>query len=188
MRLFAAIIPPLQAREELVRALRGAGAESRELGLVPVEELRIPLTGFGNVSQRDADQLVDTLARDAREWPRAELRFAGSAALEWPGDRNVWARLDGDVDGVLTVGRGVPGTVKRLGFLVDRRAFRPLMAVGSITDHTTALFLQRVVDALDEFKGTMWTLSTLAVMRKLPVEETGVAAEVVVEEIPLGSG
>lgn len=167
--------------------LRAAGAVSRELDLVRVADLRIPITGFGNVSQRDAVQLVNTLTRAAAAWPRPELRFAGSAALEWPGDECVWARLDGDVDGVLTIGRGVPPAVKRLGFLVDRRAFRPWMAVGSITDHTTAPFLEHLVAELDEFKGTMWTLSTIAIMRKVPLDDSGTVEEVVLDLVPLGS-
>jgi len=167
--------------------LRAVGAESRELDLVALTDLRIPLTGFGHVSQRDAVHLVEILTDAARSWPRPELRFAGSAALEWPGDQCVWTRLDGDVEGALTIGRGVPSAVKRLGFLVDRRAFRPWMEVGSITEHTTAPFLENVVAALDEFKGTMWTLSTLTVMRKVPPDGTGGAADVVLEEIPLGS-
>ena len=118
--------------------LRAAGAGTEELDLLGIEEMRIPVTSFGHVSQRDALQLVNTLGGDAARWPCPELRFAGSAALEWPGDENVWARLDGDVEGVLTIGRGVPPAVKRLGFLVDRRAFRPWMPVAAITDHTTA--------------------------------------------------
>ena len=187
MRLFAAIVPPLSAREELVEVLHAAGAGSRELDMVSVEDLRIPITRFGNVSQRDALQLYSVLGEAARSWPRAELRFAGSAALEWPGDECVWTRLDGDVDGVLTIGRGVPPAVKRLGFLVDRRAFRPWMAVGSITEHTTAPFLEHLVAELDEFKGTMWTLSTIAIMRKVPLDDSGAVEEVVLDLVPLGS-
>jgi RNA 2',3'-cyclic 3'-phosphodiesterase len=187
MRLFAAIVPPELARKELAEAVRAAGPDSPELAAVPVEDMRIPVTGFGNVSQRDALQLISTLARTAAAWPRPELRFAGSAALEWPGDENVWARLDGDVDGALTIGRGVPPAVKRLGFLVDRRAFRPWMAVGSITDHTTAPYLERLVGDLDEFKGSMWTLETLTIVRKVPLDQSGKVEELVLDEIPLGS-
>ena len=187
MRLFAAIVPPRHTVDELVEELLAAGAGSRELDPVSADKMHIPVTGFGNVSHGDAHQLVDMLARAASSWTRPDLRFSGSAALEWPGDRNVWARLDGDVDGVLTVGRGVPPAVQRLGFLVDRRVFRPWVAVGSITDDTTAPFLERVVDRLGEFKGTMWTLSTLTVMRKVPTDDRGGMQEVVHEEIPLGS-
>ena len=187
MRLFAAIVPPELARKELAEAVRAAGPDSPELATVPVEDMRIPVTGFGNVSQRDALQLISTLARTAVAWPRPELRFAGSAALEWPGDENVWARLDGDVDGALTIGRGVPPAVKRLGFLVDRRAFRPWMAVGAITDHTTAPYLEKLVGDLDEFKGSLWTLETLTIVRKVPLDQSGKVEEIVLDEIPLGS-
>jgi RNA 2',3'-cyclic 3'-phosphodiesterase len=187
MRLFAAIVPPRHVVEELVEELLAAGAGSRELDLVSTDEMYIPVTGFGNVSHSDAQHLVNTLVRAASSWPGPDLRFSGSAALEWPGDHNVWARLDGDVDGLLTVGRGVPPAVQRLGFLVDRRVFRPWMAVGSITDVTTAPFLEHVVDRLGEFKGTMWTLSTLTVLRKVPTDDKGGIEDVVHEEIPLGS-
>ena len=187
MRLFAAIVPPEEARKELAEVVRAAGPDTPELAAVPTAEMLIPVTGFGNVSQRDAVQLVSKLTRAAASWPRPDLRFAGSAALEWPGDENVWARLDGDVDGALTIGRGVPPAVKTLGFLVDRRAFRPWMAVGSITDHTTAPYLERLVDQLDEFKGTMWTLESLSIVRKVPLDEAGKVEEVVLDEVPLGS-
>lgn len=187
MRLYAAVVPPAHARQEIADLVRAAGPDSPELAAVPAADLRIPVTGFGNVSQGDAVQLVSTLRREAAAWPRPELRFAGSAALEWPGDDSVWARLDGDVEGALTIGRGVPPAVKRLGFLVDRRAFRPWMSVGTITEHTTAPYLERLVAALDEYKGPLWTLSTLVVMRKVPLDESGLVDEVVLEEIPIGT-
>ena len=114
------------------------------------------------------------------------VRFSGSAALEWPGDENVWARVDGDVDGLLTIGRGVPTAVQPLGFLVDRRVFRPWLAVGSITDHTTATFLEQLVAVLDGFKGSTWTQDTLTVMRRVPTDDHGGMDELVHEEIPLG--
>ena len=186
-RLFAAIVPPEVARKELAEVVRAAGPDTPELAPVSVEDMRIHVTSFGNVSQRDALMLVDTLAEAAKAWPRPELRFAGSAALEWPGDENVWARLDGDVDGALTIGRGVPPAVKRLGFLVDRRAFRPWLPVGSITDHTTAPYLERLVADLDQFKGSLWSLDTLAIIRKVPLDEGGRVEEVVLDEVQLGS-
>lgn len=187
MRLYAAIVPPEHARHEVAEVVRATGPDGHELAPVPVSELRIPITGFGNVSHGDAVHLVSTLTRAAAQWPRPDLRFAGSAALEWPGDESVWARLDGDVDGALTIGRGVPPAVKQLGFLVDRRAFRPWMSIGEITPRTTPRYLERLVADLDEFKGVMWTLESLTIMRKVPVDGGRGAAVVVLEEIPLGS-
>ncbi len=164
MRLYAAVVPPEHARQEIADLVRAAGPDSPELAAVPAADLRIPVTGFGNVSQGDAVQLVSTLRREAAAWPRPELRFAGSAALEWPGDDSVWARLDGDVDGVLTIGRGVPPAVKRLGFLVDRRAFRPWMSVGTITDHTTAPYLEALVAELEAYESPTWVQRELSLV------------------------
>lgn len=186
MRLFAALVPPDAALAELMDTVRSVDPTMRELDPTPADRLRIPVTGFGNVAQRDAETLLTALRHAAAEWPRPEVRFAGSAALEFPGDTSVWARMDGDVDGLETVGRGVPPAVQRIGFLVDRRQFRSWLAVGEINDRTTAPYLERLVGALDDFKGQPWTLEQLTIMRRVPTESSGEADEVVHEQIPLG--
>ena len=122
-----------------------------------VADMRMPVTNFGNVALHDAETLLQTLRTESARWPNPELRFHGHAALEWEGDKCVWSKLDGDVDDLLAVGREVPKVVQPLGFLVDRRKFRPWLAVGSITDATTLSYLERLTAALDEFKGTPWT-------------------------------
>jgi RNA 2',3'-cyclic 3'-phosphodiesterase len=130
--------------------------------------------------------LLAALRSKAAEWPAPELRFTGSAALEFPGDTSVWARVDGDVAGLEAVGRGVPPAVQRIGFLVDRRQFRPWLAVGDINDHTTAPYLEKLVGALDDFKGQPWTLEHLTILRRVPTDSAGGVDDVVHEKIPLG--
>jgi 2'-5' RNA ligase len=186
MRLFAALVPPEAALAELTDVVRSVDPSMRELDATPAERLRIRVTGFGNVAQRDAETLLEALRRSATDWPRPELRFAGSAALEFPGDTSVWARLDGDVDGLHTVGRGVPPAVQRIGFLVDRRQFRPWLAVGDINDNTTAPYLEKLVGALDDFKGQLFTIEHLTILRRVPTDDAGGVDEVVHEQIPLG--
>ena len=114
----------------------------------------LPLTGFGNVTLGDSVKLAKALRAEVATWaPPRRCAFTGGAALEFPGDESVWAKLDGDVDGLKTIGRGVPQVVQRLGFFVDRRQFRPWLSVGTITDATTAPYLERLVAALDDFRG-----------------------------------
>lgn len=186
MRLYAAIVPPESVRAQLADVVQSVGPASRELDPVPVRDMRIPVTSFGNVALQDADVLLSTLRKVAQGWSRPELRFHGSAALEWEGDRSVWAKLDGDVENLNTVGRGVPIVVQPLGFLVDRRKFRPWLEVGSITETTGLPYLEKLTAALDAHEGSAWTLSSLTVFRKVPVDESGID-EVVLEEIPLGA-
>ncbi len=189
MRLHCALFPPEEALVELADAVRAVAPGTPELEPVPVAEMQIPVTRFGNVTQSDARALGAMLRREAAGWAPPKLYFAGATALEWRGDESVWARLDGDVDGLLALGRGVSSVVRRLGFLVDRRQFRPLLAVGTITDHTTAPYLERLVAALEAFAGQPWRLEHLVVLRRLPVLDDGSdGGSEVVERLPLGDG
>lgn len=185
MRLFAAVVPPEGVRQELFDIVRAVNPGTPELDAVSVQDMRLPVSSFGNVAKNDADSLLHVLRAAASRWPRPRLWFNGSAALEFPGDESIWARVAGDVDGLLEVGRGVPVAVQPLGFLVDRRKFRTWLSVGTITDHTTAPYLERLTAALDGFTSAPWTLESLTVFRRVPVKGEQEEEDVVLEELPL---
>lgn len=184
MRLYAAIVPPPRVREELADLVASVAPGTRELTLVPPAVMRLPVTNFGNVALNDSLRLLEVLRDAAAAWPRPTVRCSGSAALEFEGDRSVWSRLEGDMDELLEVGRGVPKVVQPLGFLVDRRKFRPWISVGTITEDTTLPYLEKLTGVLDGFSGTAWTVDTLTVFKKIPIDENG-SDEAVHEEIPL---
>jgi 2'-5' RNA ligase len=212
MRLFAAIVPPRPAVEELVRTVRSVkpaaaapvptrkglrarfggvrndqaatAADHDQLVIPDVPQLYLPITSFGNVTLGDSRKLAGALRAEAARWGQPEVRFAGGAALEWRGDENVWAKLDGDVDGLGVIGRGVPQVVQRLGFFVDRRQFRPWLAVGTITEKTTAPYLEALVTALENFKGDPWIIEGISLMKGLPESETADGYEEM-ERMPL---
>jgi 2'-5' RNA ligase len=217
MRLFAAIVPPRDILEEVTRVVRttsaappqetsrrarwrlsrrGAHAAGRpptvgvpenELTLPVLEQMYIPITNFGNVTLGDSVKLAESLRSDASGWRRPEVRFAGGTALEFPGDESVWAKLEGDIEDLLHIGRGVPLVVQRLGFFVDRRKFRPWLSVGTITPETTAPYLERVVEALEAFRGDIWTVDSIFLMKRPPESRTPEHFEVM-EEMPLAPG
>ena len=105
----------------------------RELDLIPPVAMNLPIAGFGNVTAGDAEKLADTMKDAAAEWACPTVWLGGGGALEFPGDRSVWAKLDGDVEALLAVARGVVQSVASRGFFVDRRKFRPWLAVAN--DH-----------------------------------------------------
>jgi 2'-5' RNA ligase len=195
MRLFAAIVPPQPALEDLTRVVRsvavapapeprrlfrrstnrGAHAAGRpapvsgvtkELAATSVATMHLPISGFGNVTLGDAKTLADQLRAEVATWQCPTLRLAGGTALEFPGDESVWAKLDGDLELLSTIGRGVPTVVQRLGFFVDRRQFRPWLSVGTITEETTAPYLERLVGSLESYRGEAWTVSHVSLMRR----------------------
>jgi 2'-5' RNA ligase len=125
---------------------------------VPVDLMRFPVTGFGNMTTSDAYRLTEAITAAAAEWAAPTVRFAGGTALDFPGDWSVWAKLEGDVSPLMEIARGVTQSVERLGFFVDRRVFRPMLSVATVTEATTGPYLQAIVDALDAFQGEEWTV------------------------------
>ena len=156
-----------------------------ELDTPEPNRMYFPVAGFGNVTLGDSVRLAKALRDEVAACSRPHLLFTGGAALEFPGDESVWVKLDGDVDAVKSIGRAIPLTVQRLGFFVDRRQFRPWLSVGTITGATTAPYLERLVAALDEFRGEPWTLEDVHLMRYLPQADHKDDYEVM-ERMPLG--
>ena len=212
MRLFAAIVPPRDVLQEVVDVVdsvrstlspepehgkwwrrRQAGQPlatvpaNLELARPDIDRMHIPITNFGNVTLGDSVKLADALREKAATWSRPEVRFSGAAALEFPGDESVWATLAGDVDGLKVIGRGVPEVVKRLGFFVDRRVFRPWLSVGTITDETTAPYLERLVAAIERLDGLPWTVDSVRLMKR-PAEAVSSDAFEETERMPLAEG
>lgn len=136
-----------------------------ELDFVPVAMMCLPIAGFGNVTSDDASKLADCLRGAAAAWACPTVCLAGGGALEFAEDRSIWARLDGDIDGLLAVASGVVQSVASRGFFVDRRKFRPWLSVATITDTTTPAHLERVVAALDAFRGEPWTVEWVSVTK-----------------------
>jgi hypothetical protein len=151
---------------------------------VPVERMQLPITGFGNLTTHDAHRLVDAVREAAAGWTPPVVRFAGGTALDFPGDWSVWAKLEGDVDELMTVSRGVPQSVERLGYFVDRRQFRPMMSVATVTAATTGPFLEELVGALDAFRGDEWAVE-ISLTKEIFVEGRPETTEL--ERIQLGS-
>ena len=158
-----------------------------ELDSPDVDDMYIGLAGFGNVTLADATKLAAALRPQVATWSTAELVFAGAAALEFPGDQSVWAKLDGDLDALNAIGKGVPLAVQRMGYFVDRRKFRPWLSVGTITDTTTAPYLERLVAALDGFRGEPWRVEGVSLMKGISDSESKRRFEEM-EWLPLAGG
>ena len=190
MLLHAAILPPRHVVEavvavlesvvvpvevEVAQAPRGVlGRFGRKTGptvpapapmpldLVPPDRRNFPVTGFGNLTTGDSHRLADAISAAAEEWSPIPVRFAGGAALEFPGDWSVWAKLEGDLDRLAKIASGVTSSVESLGFFVDRRIFRPMLSLATVTPDTTGPYLEAVVDALDAFRGEEWVIDHVA--------------------------
>ena len=159
---------------------------NEQLDAIKAQHMHIPITYFGNLTLGDSIALADALRTEVATWRRPELRFAGGTALEWQGDESVWTKLEGDVEDLLTIGRGIPPVAQKMQLFVDRRQFRPWLSVGTITDKTTAPYLEELVARLDRFKGRTWVQESVTLLKGVPHEsETPFEVQ---EELPLAAG
>ena len=210
MLVHGSFVPPRDALEELTKVVRAGRREpvpepepkrglfGRRTGStsgsaptpppppvlldVPVPQLRLPITAFGNLTSSDTRRLVSELTGMFADWERPTVWFGGGGALEWPGDRAVWARVEGEVAEVTEIARGVTKCVERLGLFVDRRVFRPMLAVAEVTTSTTGPDLEAVVGALEEFRGQSWEVDAVV----LTVDPAGDGNVQEHARIPLG--
>lgn len=132
------------------------------------DAISLPITAFGNLTPSDVQAVVGTLGAAASEWSPPTVRLSGGTALDFPGDWNVWARLAGETDELAAIARGVTRAVEPLGLFVDRRAFRPLLAVARVNAATTGPYLESVVAALDAFEGAEWVVRDVALTTIAP--------------------
>lgn len=135
------------------------------LDLLPAAELTLPLVDFGNVTAGDGRRLAAALQQAAAGWAGATVSLGGGAALEFPADRCVWVKLEGDVAALHALAREAGQVVERLGFFVDRRRYRPMLAVASINDATQAEDLELAVAALDAFRSEPWTVDHVSLTK-----------------------
>jgi hypothetical protein len=212
MLVHGAIVPPSSALEAVAAVVRGVvppgegqlggsaeglfgrlgRARARQanpveapvsmLERLPVDRLLLPITGFGNLTTHDADRVAEVIASAAVDWHAPKVRFAGGTALDFPGDWSVWAKLAGDVDALCDIALGVTKCVETLGFFVDRRQFRPMLSVATVTPATTGPYLEALVAALDAFEGKTWTVAVSLTKETLV---GGVAATIELERIEL---
>jgi 2'-5' RNA ligase len=207
-------VPPPELSEELVRLVststaqppepprrrftlrRGQAAAdtaattatpSRELTVIDAAAVHVHLASFGNVALGDMTALTEALRRGAATWRRHELNLAGGTALEFAGDDAVWAEVDGDLPRLSELAREVSAVGQRLGFFVDRRKFRPRLAVARITDETTAPYLEDVVARLEQHRSASWTVDRLSLMQR-PNDAEGPDHFTELEQIPLAAG
>jgi len=141
----------------------GPAAGPDPLDLLLADSMSLPITGFGNLTTNDAYAIAAAITAAAGSWSAPTVRLAGGAALDFPGDWKVWAKLTGETDALATIAREVVHEVEPLGFFVDRRRFRPMLAVAKVNPATTGPYLEAIVAALDAFEGQEWVVHDVVI-------------------------
>jgi 2'-5' RNA ligase len=185
--LYAAIVPPREVLDEVWSVAEATAAEtpvgptqpgkrraSRRrlfggkppveaepagpvIAFAPVKDVNLAMAKFGNLALNDANRLSEAVGEAAADWPTPRLRFGGYSTLESETDPSVWVELEGDLDQLQVITRGVHEIAKGLRLFVDRRVFQPRVRLGGVLAHATEPGLEALLARLARSETTAWS-------------------------------
>ncbi|MCI3224011.1 RNA 2',3'-cyclic phosphodiesterase [Streptomyces sp. NP-1717] len=168
MRLFAAVLPPARAVDELAAAV-----DRRVRGLPGAEEMRwtgqagwhFTLAFMGEVDDGLVPELTERLGRAAHRTEAFSLRLRGGGHF---GGRALWAGAAGGTAELRRLAERADAAARRTGLpMEEHRTYRPHLTLARTRTETD---LRPYVAALDGFEGTAWQVGELALVRsRLPV-------------------
>ncbi|MEV6971887.1 RNA 2',3'-cyclic phosphodiesterase [Kitasatospora sp. NPDC093806] len=173
MRLFVAVLPPVEALQGLVDAVapvRGLPGADR-LRWTAVEGWHLTLAFLGEQPAEGVPELAAGLAAVAEVHPVHRLRLAGAGRF---GDRVLWAGVEGETWALRRLAEAVNEATAGATGEVDAFAFHPhltLARAGSTRGHRRAVQrvaaaeLDGLARALDEYRGPEWEAAELHLMK-----------------------
>ncbi|WP_441250743.1 RNA 2',3'-cyclic phosphodiesterase [Kitasatospora sp. McL0602] len=173
MRLFVAVLPPVEAVQELVDAaapLRGT-AEGERLRWSGVEGWHLTLAFLGELPVVELDRLEQLLGQVAAGHGAHRLRLAGGGNF---GDRVLWAGVEGETWALKRLAEAVRVAVAELGVETDQYGFHPhltLARAGSshgqrrAERRAAAGGMQALAEELADFRGGEWEAAELHLVR-----------------------
>lgn len=167
MRLFAAVLPPPSAADELaaavsrLRSLPGAG----QLRWAGRDGWHFTLAFYGEVAEPSLSDLRERLARAAHRHTPYPLRIAGGGRFA---DRVLWAGADGDRAALRHLAGSAVAAGRRAGVRIEEqhRPYAPHLTLAR--NRAAGVDLAPFAAALETFAGTPWTVGGLALVRSHP--------------------
>ncbi|MEU5954917.1 RNA 2',3'-cyclic phosphodiesterase [Streptomyces sp. NPDC047525] len=162
MRLFAAVLPPDAAADELTHAVDKLkplpGAE--DLRWTLRESWHFTLAFMSEVPDETLPELSTRLERAAHRTAPFALSLRGSGHF---GDRALWAGAAGDVDTLRLLAQRADAAARRSGITMEEhRRYRPHLTLARGHGEPS---LRPYVDALANFTGEEWTVAELTLVR-----------------------
>ncbi|MFC7306345.1 RNA 2',3'-cyclic phosphodiesterase [Streptomyces monticola] len=163
MRLFAAVLPPAAAVDELALAARKLRDMPGAGGLRWTERAgwHFTLAFMGEVPDERVPDLTERLARAAHRTEAFRLALHGGGRF---GDRALWAGAAGDLAVMRRLAERADAAARKAGLDMDQhRGYTPHLTLAR--SRAATLDLRPFVTALDAFEGTPWTVGDLALVR-----------------------
>lgn len=172
MRLFAALVPPVEATEDLEAFLDPrlvAAPQDRSWRWAAVEQWHVTLAFYGEVPEARVDDLVERLVAAAarRRPPEVAVADGGafpdalSAKVLWLGLRGSGPDPAADLLEVERLATGCRAAASRVGVRVDGRTFTPHLTLARMRYPQDVVRWLRV---LDTYQGPPWVADRVTLL------------------------
>ncbi|MEW2068142.1 RNA 2',3'-cyclic phosphodiesterase [Streptomyces sp. NPDC007346] len=157
IRVFLALAPPDDAKDELARALRPAYEAYPRLRWNRIEDWHITLAFLGEVPVTTIPVLMPPLADLAARRRPLRLALRGGGHFD---ERVLWSGIEGDVEGLHGLATDVRTLVGTCGVLLPDRPLRPHLTLARSRrgDHSA---VAEVAAGLAAFSGRAWEAERL---------------------------
>ncbi|MFG2750279.1 RNA 2',3'-cyclic phosphodiesterase [Streptomyces xanthophaeus] len=157
VRVFIALAPPDEAKEELARELRPAYEAYPGMRWNRIEDWHITLAFLGELPVATVPPLRPPLAELAAARRPLELALGGGSHF---GERVLWSGIEGDLEGLHRLAADVRTVVKECGIAFEDRPLRPhlTLARSRRNDPTSAV---EAAAGLAAFTGRPWQTDRL---------------------------
>ncbi|MFH8438566.1 RNA 2',3'-cyclic phosphodiesterase [Streptomyces sp. NPDC018007] len=156
-RVFLALAPPDDAKEELARALRPAYDAYPRMRWNRIEDWHITLAFLGELPVAAVPPLMPPLAGLAAGRAPLRLALCGGGHFD---ERVLWSGVTGDLDELHRLAADVRARVREGGVLFPERPFRPHLTLARSRrgDHAATV---RAAAGLAPFVGRSWEAGRL---------------------------
>jgi 2'-5' RNA ligase len=177
MRVFAALILSAESVAGLDSALAPERPKLPQMQWTPPDDWHVALAYFGNISRADFERLETAMTGVSAAWPPLEVRVKGIGAFPEPHEATaLWANVYEEGDRLGRLSSAVTGSVKGFGWMLDRRVFRPQVALGRSKEPVDA---RRVLSSVGDYEGPSWTFDTIATLFPRPKDNGAVEMDIV---------
>ncbi|CAM5276197.1 RNA 2',3'-cyclic phosphodiesterase [Streptomyces narbonensis] len=157
VRVFIALAPPDEAKDELAHALGPAYEAYPRMRWNRIEDWHITLAFLGELPVTAVPLLRPPLARLAASHRPLELGLLGGGQFD---ERVLWSGIDGDVDGLQQLAAEVRSVVRECGITFQERPLRPHLTLARARRDDPASVVE-VAAQLADFAGRRWRTERL---------------------------
>ncbi|MEU6879651.1 RNA 2',3'-cyclic phosphodiesterase [Streptomyces sp. NPDC046712] len=157
IRVFIALAPPDEAKDELARALGPAYEAYARMRWNRIEDWHITLAFLGELPVTAVPLLRPPLARLAATRPPLELALRGGGHFD---ERVLWSGIDGDLEGLHLLATEVRAVVEECGVPFAGRPLRPHLTLARARRDDTSCVVAAAA-GLSGFTGRPWQAARL---------------------------